>query len=78
MLGQIIWWSGITIEAVILARGLFGKLLKQYPAFLRVFAVCVDAVPPSFLRLSSATSTLSEGLLDHGMARCFGRLCRGV
>lgn len=33
MLAQIIWWSGITIEAVILARGLFGKLLKQYPAF---------------------------------------------
>lgn len=33
MLGQIIWWSGITIEAVILARALFGKLLKQYPAF---------------------------------------------
>ena len=33
MLGQIIWWSGITIEAVILTRALFGKLLKQYPAF---------------------------------------------
>lgn len=33
MLSQAIWWSGITIEAVLLARGLFGKLLKQYPAF---------------------------------------------
>ena len=33
MLVQIIWWSGITIEAVILARALYGKLLKQYPAF---------------------------------------------
>lgn len=33
MLGQIIWWSGITIEAVILARALYGRLLKQYPAF---------------------------------------------
>ena len=33
MLGQIIWWSGVTIEAVILARGLFARLLKQYPAF---------------------------------------------
>jgi hypothetical protein len=33
MLGQIIWWSGTTIEAVILARGLWSKLLRQYPAF---------------------------------------------
>jgi len=33
MLGQLIWWSGITIEAVILARALSGRLLKQYPAF---------------------------------------------
>lgn len=33
MLGQIIWWGGITIEAVILARGLFGRLPRQYPAF---------------------------------------------
>lgn len=33
MLGQIIWWSGITIEAVVLARGLYSRLPKQYPAF---------------------------------------------
>jgi len=33
MLGQVIWWSSIAIEAVILARALSGRLLKQYPAF---------------------------------------------
>lgn len=33
MLTQAVLWSGITIEAVIVVRGLFGKLLKQYPAF---------------------------------------------
>ena len=33
MLAQVIWWSGIAIEAVILARALSGRLLKLYPAF---------------------------------------------
>lgn len=33
MLGQIIWWACIAVEAMLLARALWGKLLKQYPAF---------------------------------------------
>lgn len=33
MLSQAIWWACIVVEAVLLARGLFAKLLKQYPAF---------------------------------------------
>lgn len=33
MLGQIIWWACMAVEAVLLARALWGKLLKQYPAF---------------------------------------------
>lgn len=49
MLGQIIWWSGITIEAVILARALFGKLLKQYPSF---YAYVLFVWMQSLLRFS--------------------------
>lgn len=49
MLGQIIWWSGITIEAVILARALFGKLLKHYPAF---YAYLMFVWMQSLLRFS--------------------------
>lgn len=49
MLSQAIWWSGITIEGVILARGLFGKLLKQYPAF---YAYLLFVWLQSFLRFS--------------------------
>jgi hypothetical protein len=49
MLGQIIWWSGITIEAVILARALFGKLLRQYPAF---YAYVLFVWMQSLLRFS--------------------------
>lgn len=49
MLGQIIWWSGITIETVILARALFGKLLKQYPAF---YAYLLFVWMQSLLRFS--------------------------
>lgn len=33
MLGQAIWWACIVVEALLLARALWGKLLKQYPAF---------------------------------------------
>lgn len=49
MLGQAIWWSGITIEAVILTRGLFGRLLKQYPAF---YAYLLFVWMQSLLRFS--------------------------
>jgi len=45
MLGQFIWWSSIAIEAVILARALSGRLLKQYPAFYAyVFFVCTQSL----------------------------------
>jgi len=33
MLGQAIWWSGIALEALLLIRGLRGKLLSRYPVF---------------------------------------------
>ena len=33
MLGQAIWWACIAVEALLLARALWGKLLKQYPVF---------------------------------------------
>src|SRR5216683_2695814 len=33
MLGQVIWWSGIALEALLLIRGLRGKLLARYPVF---------------------------------------------
>jgi len=33
MLGQAIWWSGIALEALLLIRGLRGKLLARYPVF---------------------------------------------
>jgi len=49
MLGQAIWWSSITIEAVILARALFGKLLNQYPAF---YAYLLFVWMQSLLRFS--------------------------
>jgi len=45
MLGQFIWWSSIAIEAVILARALSGRLLKQYPAFYAyVLFVCTQSL----------------------------------
>ena len=49
MLGQIIWWSGIAIEGAILARGLFNRLLKQYPAF---YAYLLFVWMQSLLRFS--------------------------
>ena len=33
MLGQVIWWSGIALEALLLVRGFRGQLLSRYPAF---------------------------------------------
>ena len=33
MLGQAIWWACMAVEVMLLARALFGKLLKPYPAF---------------------------------------------
>lgn len=33
MLGQAIWWACMAVEVLLLARGLFAKLLRQYPAF---------------------------------------------
>jgi len=33
MLTEVIWWSGILLEAVIAVRGLRGKLFSHYPAF---------------------------------------------
>src|SRR5437762_13943956 len=33
MLGQAIWWGSITLETLLLVRGLQGKLLARYPVF---------------------------------------------
>src|SRR5215467_3466348 len=45
MLAQVIWWSGIATEAVILARALSGRLLKQYPAFYAyLLFVCIQSL----------------------------------
>ena len=33
MAGQTIWWACMAVEALLLARALWGRLLKQYPAF---------------------------------------------
>src|SRR5215472_2071048 len=68
MLGQLIWWSGITIEAVILARALSNRLLKQYPAFYAyvlfvwiqsLLRFCVHyAWPPLYARVFWITAWL--------------------
>lgn len=49
MVAQVIWWSGIAIEAVILTRGLLSKLLRQYPAF---YAYLLFVLVQSLLRFS--------------------------
>jgi hypothetical protein len=33
MLGQVIWWACMAVEVLLLARALWGKLLRRYPAF---------------------------------------------
>jgi hypothetical protein len=33
MLGQLIWWISITLEVVLLARGLYTRLVYRYPVF---------------------------------------------
>lgn len=33
MLGQAIWWACIAVEALLLVRALWGKLLRRYPAY---------------------------------------------
>ncbi len=33
MVGQTIWWACMAVEALLLSRALWGRLLKQYPAF---------------------------------------------
>jgi hypothetical protein len=33
MLGQVIWWSGIALETLLLLRGFRGRLLARYPVF---------------------------------------------
>lgn len=49
MLGQAIWWACIAVEALLLARGLLGKLLKTYPAF---YAYLLFVWMQSLLRFS--------------------------
>jgi hypothetical protein len=33
MLGQVIWWSGIALETLLVIRGFRGRLLARYPVF---------------------------------------------
>ena len=33
MLGQVIWWTSITLEVVLLARGLYNRLAYRFPVF---------------------------------------------
>lgn len=40
MATNLIWWSGIALEALILLRGAFNGLLKRYPLFY-CYLVCV-------------------------------------
>ena len=38
MLGQLIWWSSITLEIVLLARGLYNRLAHRFPVFYSYIA----------------------------------------
>lgn len=38
MLGQLIWWSSITLEIVLLARGLYNRLAYRFPIFYSYIA----------------------------------------
>jgi hypothetical protein len=45
MLGQVIWWSGIALEALLLIRGFRGKLLARYPVFYSyLLFVCLQSL----------------------------------
>jgi hypothetical protein len=33
MVGQLIWWTSITLEIVLLARGFYNRLMYRYPIF---------------------------------------------
>src|SRR5690242_12856561 len=61
-----------------LGAGAMGQASKAISSFLRVFAVCVDPVPLSFFCLSYTAPTVSQGLLDYGMAGCLSGLCHSV
>lgn len=49
MLSQIIWWSGIGLEAFLLYRGVRGKLRARYPVF---YAYILFVALQSLLRFS--------------------------
>lgn len=49
MLGQVIWWVCTSLEALLLARALWGKLLTRYPAF---YAYLSFVLTQSLLRFS--------------------------
>lgn len=49
MVGQAIWWACMAVEVLLLARGLFAKLLSQYPAF---YAYLLFVWVQSLLRFS--------------------------
>jgi hypothetical protein len=45
MLGQVIAWSGIALEILLLIRGLRGKLLARYPVFYSyILFVCLQSL----------------------------------
>lgn len=49
MLSQIIWWSGIALEALLLYRGVRGRLSARYPVF---YAYILFVAAQSLLRFS--------------------------
>lgn len=49
MLSQIVWWSGIALEALLLYRGVRGKLRARYPVF---YAYILFVAAQSLLRFS--------------------------
>lgn len=68
MLGQIIWWSCITLETFLLLRGFLGRLWARYPVF---YAYILFVWLQSLLRFSifhsrpefySAVYWITEGL----------------
>jgi len=49
MLGQAIWWAGMSMEVLLVARALWGGLLKRYPAY---YAYLLFVWMQSLLRFS--------------------------
>src|SRR5438045_1760326 len=46
MLGQAIWWGSITLETLLLVRGLQGRLLARFPVFyVYILFVWLCAIP---------------------------------